>query len=298
MKGLINALKFMLNHPLNRNNKSGAVIRFIKWQIASRLLRRPVLMPLVDNTSLLISKGMTGATGSIYTGLLEFEDMTFILHAIRDQDMFIDVGANIGIYSILAASKGADCIAIEPIPETFKSLIDNVNVNGFFENITTLNLGIGDACGKLKFTSSLDTVNHALSEGESNENIIEVNVEKLDEIIKPSDQKIIIKIDVEGFESKVIDGAEGLLKNQNLQVILMELNGSSERYGFDESVLHKKVIDAGFHSYKYVPFSRKLIDLNNSINSESGNTIYIRDIDLITDRVESAKSFSVLNQTI
>lgn len=46
---------------------------------------------------------MTGATGNWYCGLQEYEDMSFVLHALRPGDLFVDVGANIGSYSILAA---------------------------------------------------------------------------------------------------------------------------------------------------------------------------------------------------
>lgn len=45
---------------------------------------------------------MTGATGNIYVGLHEFEDMAFLLHVLRRTDLFVDVGANIGSYTILA----------------------------------------------------------------------------------------------------------------------------------------------------------------------------------------------------
>ena len=63
---------------------------------------------------------MTGATGNIYTGLHEFEDMMFLLHLLRPGDIFVDAGANIGSYTVLASAVvGAKSISFEPVPPLF-----------------------------------------------------------------------------------------------------------------------------------------------------------------------------------
>jgi hypothetical protein len=73
---------------------------------------------------------MTGATGNIYSGLHEFEDMGFLLHFLRPDDLFVDIGANIGSYTILAsAAIGAATIAFEPVPDTHEWLRLNVAIN-------------------------------------------------------------------------------------------------------------------------------------------------------------------------
>jgi hypothetical protein len=58
------------------------------------------------------TSGMTGATGNLYVGLHEFEEMAFLLHFLRPGDLFADVGANVGSYTILAAvavERGTHC---------------------------------------------------------------------------------------------------------------------------------------------------------------------------------------------
>ena len=73
---------------------------------------------------------MTGATGNIYAGLHEFNDMAFCLHLLRSGDLFVDVGANIGSYTVLASKvAGANSITLEPVPQTFERLKRNVNIN-------------------------------------------------------------------------------------------------------------------------------------------------------------------------
>ena len=73
---------------------------------------------------LIANAGMAGATGNIYVGLREFEDMAFLLHLLRPDDLFVDVGANIGSFTVLASGAvGARSLAIEPIERTFNILI-------------------------------------------------------------------------------------------------------------------------------------------------------------------------------
>jgi predicted RNA methylase len=72
---------------------------------------------------------MTGATQKIYCSLQEFEDMALLLHVLRPGDLFVDVGANVGSYTILAAGVcGANVISIEPVPSTFTHLADNIHL--------------------------------------------------------------------------------------------------------------------------------------------------------------------------
>lgn len=287
---ILNTLRFILNHPLNANRKTASIMRFARWQLSSRLVGAPVAKHFVDRTRLLISPGMTGATQNIYCGLHEFEDMAFVLHALRGTDGFVDVGANIGSYTILAGGAvGARCIAVEPIPETFRHLRDNINLNGLGDRVDALNIGIGKARGVLRFTSSLDSVNHALAELEYGGNSIEVEIERLDDVLSNFEPRII-KIDVEGFETNVIAGAHKVLFRESLLAVIMELNGSGERYGFDEDLLHRRMLEYGFRPFSYLPFERRLVVLDGK-NVHSGNTLYIRNEEEVSSRLRNARKF-------
>ena len=116
LKHFIQLFRFAWNHPLNQGERRTAINRVIRWQLASRMMPGPIALPFVIGTQLFATRGMTGATGNWYCGLHEYEDMSFVLNALRPGDLFVDVGANIGSYSILAGGGGARVIAIEPIP--------------------------------------------------------------------------------------------------------------------------------------------------------------------------------------
>lgn len=90
---LLNTIKFIANHPLNRQQKISSIARFIKWQIGSRLVPGAVVFDWINGSKFLVKTGETGLTGNIYTGLHEFSDMGFLLHFLRNEDLFVDVGA-------------------------------------------------------------------------------------------------------------------------------------------------------------------------------------------------------------
>jgi FkbM family methyltransferase len=290
-------LRFITEHPLNRKRKVASMLRLVSWQLGSRIASGPVTINFVNDAKLLVRPGMTGATGNIYTGLHEFEDMAFVLHVLRTSDLFVDVGANVGSYTILAsAGLGVKTIAFEPIPTTYGHLVDNIDLNGVHDLVTAHNIGVGAERGELIFTSSLDTVNHVLGAAESDIASTKIAVNTLDEMLGES-RPTVIKIDVEGFETRVIDGAGKALSRDTLLAVVMELNGSGERYGFDESTLHARMLGYAFRPFTYSPFTRQLLSLEGK-KSTSGNTLYIKNLERVQERLVSAQPFTVLGHTI
>jgi FkbM family methyltransferase len=231
-----------------------------------------------------VRTGETGLTGNIYTGLHEFQDMGFLLHFLRDEDLFIDVGANVGSYTILACSAiGARGVALEPVPSTYKRLVDNMRLNHLDEKVKCVNKGIGAEEGSIAFTSDSDTTNHAVATGEQHENTVIVEIVTLDSVLN-YEYPSLIKIDVEGYETPVLEGAQKVLKEQTLNAVIMELNGSGTRYGYDESRILELMSDFGFNTYSYNPLNRALINLEGK-NLNSGNTLFIRDKSFVEDRL-------------
>ncbi len=290
---LTKTICFIIRHPLNRGQKWKAIKRFFAWQINTKLNPYPVIYPFAAKSRLFMKKGLTGATGNLYCGLHEFNDMMFLLHYLREADLFIDIGANVGSYTVLGASEvGAKTVCIEPIPKTFQILKENLELNKITSIVTALNIGLGSRKDQLRFTQSFDTINHVASAEEKDS--ITVDVERFDEIFDLT-TNTLIKIDVEGFETEVLEGMSKSITNQNLQAIIIELNGSGKRYGYDESKIHAKLLSNGFAAYTYSPFERTLTAINNH---GTHNTIYIRNIDVVKERISSAKKFQILGKKI
>lgn len=289
--------RFIIDHPLNRTRKLAAIKRYISWQIGSRLVPGAVVIDFVNGAKLLVSPGMAGATGNIYTGLHEFEDMAFVLHYLRPADTFADVGANIGSYTVMAgAAIGAHCIAFEPIPATYAHLKRNIDLNGINSVAVARNVGIGANDGWLTFTSGLDTENHVMCDRDPGDDSIKVEVTRLDAALSGI-EPALIKIDVEGYETRVIDGAATVFSKPSLRAVIMELSGSGLKYGFDEDAVHARMLRYNFRSFAYDPFSRDLIDMHGARQLMT-NTLYVRDLEVVKTRLKTAPTFRVQGQDI
>jgi FkbM family methyltransferase len=291
---LVSLLKFITNHPLNRKSKIKAISRFAKWQINNRLNPYPIVYSYTEKTKLIVQRSMTGATGNLYCGLHEFNDMAFLLHFLRKDDLFVDIGANIGSYTVLAAGHiGASVISIEPVPATFYHLKNNVAINQINDKVVTCNFALGQEKGQLSFTSTLDTMNHVATA--SAPNTIEVPVETLDAILEKEKEPVLLKIDVEGFETNVLKGGARTLQKKQLKAIIIELNGSGAKYGYDERLLHEQLMTYGYHAYQYSPFERELTEIETF---GTHNTIYIKDPAFVKERVKKAEKLKILDRWI
>jgi FkbM family methyltransferase len=290
---LKSTLKFILNHPLNASNKLGALTRFAKWQISTRLNPAPVVHQFTPKAKIFVKKGLAGVTGNIYCGLHDFEDMFFLLHFLRRGDLFLDIGANVGSYTVLASGHcEADSISFEPVPVTYNYLQQNVKLNKMESRVNALNMAVGSREGTIPFTSAFDAINHVAKTRD--DQTIDVPVGVLDFLIGDKNPQLA-KIDVEGYETEVLAGATATLSKPSLKAIIIELNGAGANFGFDESKIHEKLLQFGYKPFRYEPFKRTLIQLNTFGHL---NTIYIKDLPFVTERVKSADKVEILGQAI
>jgi FkbM family methyltransferase len=223
--------------------------------------------------------------------------MAFVLHLLRRDDVFVDVGANVGVYTILAAAVGARSISIEPIKQAFDQLMLNIHLNGICDRVDARRVGVGSKKGTLKFTAALDTTNHVV-DGEETiaTSVCEVSVDTLDGVVAAADP-VLVKIDVEGFETEVIAGAEDVLSRESLLAVIIELNGSARRYNHDEADVYRRMVGYGFAPYAYDPYQRSLKELKGK-NQGAGNTLFVRDAATVRMRLQAAPAFTVLGESL
>ena len=298
MPGLQQIFHHINHHPLAGRHKLKAYYRFISWQLMQSIYPHETVYPFAGDTKLVVKKGLTGATGNIYTGLHEFSDMGFLLHFLRKEDLFFDIGANVGSYAILAGGCiGTRTLAFEPVPSTFEWLQKNIMVNELNSIVKAYNIGISSNEGFLHFTKLHDTVNHVVtaSENKKSEEIIEVPVKSFDAIALREGIPNLVKIDVEGFETEVLKGMMRSLQSTGLRAIIIELNGSGGRYGFDEKLIHEQLLAAGFLPHAYDPFKRELTVLESF---GPDNTIYTRDTDFVKNRLKTAPKIKIFSEQV
>jgi FkbM family methyltransferase len=284
----------LTRHPLNRERKLAAVKRYLRWQLGSLLAPGQVAVEFVDDTLLLGSFGMTSTSCNVYAGLYEWEDMAFVLHLLGPGDLFVDVGANVGVYTVLAAgAAGAHAIAVEPSPDTFAQLKRNVQLNGLDERVALHNLALSDTPGSARFTRGLGAMNRFA--GAADGDTCEVPVTTLDALVGDRAASLL-KIDVEGYETLVLRGAEEFLARPSLRAIVMETNGSGAERGFDEAALSASLVQRGFSLCRYEPFSRTLT-VTGAVGG-FGNSLFVRDLDAVRAQLARAPKHRVHGQLV
>lgn len=287
MHSALRTLRFIARHPLNRNSPLRAIGRFAAWQVAARLQPGASVVPYVGGTRLLVARGMTGATGNVYCGLHEFEDMAFVLHALRPEDLFVDIGANVGSYTVLASGAvGARSISFEPAPRAYRALLDNLRLNDLTARVEARNECLASTPGEAELTADFDTGNHVVAGPHGAGGTVRVPVTTLDIALARHDPAML-KIDVEGYETEVIAGADRTLRLPSLRAVVMELNGSGARYGFDDRHLHERMLRNDFTPATYDPLNRELRPREWHGPTE-GNLLYVRDLQSLRARLVGA----------
>jgi FkbM family methyltransferase len=282
MSALLNLAIFIAGHPLTRDRKLRAFARLISWQVQSRL-QPEVVVPWIEGTRLAARRGMTGATGNIYCGLHEFQDMAFLLHFLRPGDVFADIGANIGSYTVLASGvRRARTIAFEPDPVTFAALSRNVGLNSLADLVKCRNCALGSKIGQIEFTVGLDTTNRVAAETDNRTQT--VRLDTLDHALQ-GEALNLLKVDVEGFECEVVRGAASTLSTPELKAVITE-----DRSSFVTASLQ----ETGFIECYYDPLTRKLA--TEPPQYRSHNALFVRDRDFVQQRLTGAAPVRIFSK--
>jgi FkbM family methyltransferase len=284
-------------HPLMGTWKIAAYKRWLKWQIGSRLVPGAVVVNFVNGTRLCLRPGMHGATMNLYVGLDEYKAMSFVLHFLRPDQVFVDVGANVGVFTILASGVArARTIAFEPTPDSFDGLLLNVKLNSLENYVDCRPIALSNQKGEAFFTRELDTLNHVVLSPTSEPGaMIRVKVSTLDEELAGF-SPAMIKMDAEGYENHILDGASQTFSSPALLALIVEINANCHRYGLTEARLFERILSYGFIAVAYDPVERRLTrcDSWNSDRGAEANTIFVRDISLATQRVKAAPKFKTI----
>lgn len=154
------------------------------------------------------------------------------LRSFDDGDVFFDVGANIGIYSLYCAAIRPNCtiLAFEPHQKNFFRLLDNIKLNGF-TNITPFMYCIGDKSGHVDFVHESEEVGSTGGQMHESWEIGGHACFSLDDFIihgfySPNPNHI--KIDIDGQELKVIRGMRETLKTDRLKSVLIEIGNDRD----------------------------------------------------------------------
>ena len=165
----------------------------------------------------------------------EPETVRWILENVRAGDTLFDIGANNGVYTLLAAAHapGARVVAVEPMAATFARLCENIVLNGFTnvdpycvaiaasQSLGTLNLS------SLEAASSMHSIGEAGLTEQFGEAIVlraGIGLTTIDALTAFAGPPTLMKIDVDGGEDDVLAGASSTLRDPHLRSVIIEFN--------------------------------------------------------------------------
>ncbi len=198
---------------------------------------------------------MLGGHPGMEAGTFEPEEVDLVTRELAEAEVFVDVGANIGLYTCLARRAGRHTIAIEPHSENLRILFFNLAANRWsdvevFPMAVSAAPGIKDLYGSGTGASLVSQWAHN-SAGDQRA----VPVSTLDIVVgaRFGDKKLLIKIDVEGAELDVLDGAAGLLARRPRPTWLVEASFSEHHVGYQSPTFEAVFARFRDHGYEARP---------------------------------------------
>jgi FkbM family methyltransferase len=201
-------LKRTWNHPSNQSRRVRALASAIEWQVEKRVLRHPRDVAYYGFRLRCYPDSQSASNVIYFTPRYNPDEMDFIAAYLRPGDGFLDVGANIGTYALLARSRiGPDgwVDGFEPHPVAARRFRENVERNQLV-NVTVHQAAVGETAGRVAFVATDDVSNRVASSTDVGRRTVEVEVVSLDEVL-PDRRYAMGKLDVEGYETAALRGA-------------------------------------------------------------------------------------------
>lgn len=190
---------------------------------------------------------------------LEDEFLGIVIRGLRAGDVFADIGANIGVFTILSAlavGERGQVVTFEPEAGAYAQLGRNITLNNL-QNVHTFQVALSDenATGKLyleRSVGSLIVSENPPQEGEKYEEVEVVNGDafwKLRSLPVPQ----VVKIDVEGAEYSVLRGLQKTLSNPTVRLVVCEVHPTALPQGTTPLILKEFVKSMGFDDVAELP---------------------------------------------
>ncbi len=277
-------LRFIWTHPEVRGRRVRALVRAVAWQLWQRIFRRPWPVRLSPSIELLCHPHNTAAASVLYCRFPDWREMHLLVDVLRPGDHFVDVGANVGVYSLFASTiPGVEVWAFEPSTLASERAAENIDRNGLGARCHLFRAAVGRSAGTGHVTVGLGTMNRttesAFEGRDAGVPLEAVRIVSLDDVIPVSVHPAVavIKIDVEGQEISVLEGAATLLTNANA-VIIVENNEPDALSGFFAT--------RGFTQCTYDPRTRQIVAQGQSPGQM--NSIYVKHIDAVRRRLAAS----------
>lgn len=235
------------DHPANADRRVAAVASLAARELQTRVTGRPVVVRIGEHSRILARHHEDQSWEIVRANPPDHAEMLFWSRHLRPGSLFVDVGAHVGLYTLWALDRGATAIAAEPSAVMLDKVRANLELNGYHAELVAA--ALADRPGRMRFAGPDRSRAHLVFDdgrAEPDDEGEEVEVRTLDEVLgdRTADG---VKIDVEGAERLVLEGAERALAEHRIAVIQLEWNDCSEGLlGQDREPVAKLLHEAGY----------------------------------------------------
>jgi FkbM family methyltransferase len=246
-------IRLVLHHPSSFENRVRALRRFLFRQMRKRVTSRPLI---IQWEGMLLEVGMhaRAAAAAYYLGRPDWWEFDFIERFVRPGDVAVDVGANVGVYSLFLAQRvgpSGSIIACEPDPDNAAALAANLARN-HLQQVHVVQAAIADREGRVPFAAG----RHTMSRIAENSAVAtcRVPVTTLDTLCAGT-RPLFAKVDVEGAEHLVLRGARALMAAGAPPVWQLEIDPDRRE---QTTHLAHELAASGYRTYAWDAESRTL----------------------------------------
>lgn len=290
-------IKRFISRPDFKDNFLKAIFKRLSWRLKWLFGRDPYIIPFMENLKINLPK--TGPASLIYyQGVSEPNTADFVQRFLREGMTLVDIGAHIGEYTLIAAkSVGSlgQVHAFEPQEQMFPFLKKNVELNKL--NWVTVNRSaVSEKSGEVEFEIFDEPAVSSIRKEkqidiDKNAKFVRVSTTSLDSYWSDRSHRLdLVKVDVEGAEKLVFEGAKELmtLPATKAPTWIFEYAPSSySMFNYQADDLLNMLRNYGYQIYQYCG-AGKIIDFSHN-NSRSGiiNLIAAKDREYLLSLIRS-----------
>jgi FkbM family methyltransferase len=223
----VRELRYVLSSIWHEESNRGQRLRrisfFFAWQFWKRVLGKPVEARLFNGLRIRVYPDCDTSPSALYYSLPNGRCISF-LRRFLDGGTFLDIGANVGLVSLLLADKIEHAILFEPNPSAAERAEENIHLNNL--KFEVFRQALSDAAGavQLEDAGGVSSCNRTVNGFSTTLPTITVNRTTLDQFFREYGTTAIsiVKIDVEGHENSVLRGMKTFLRNERPKLVMFE----------------------------------------------------------------------------
>lgn len=274
--------------PTTRGFRLRALVRLWCWQVWRRFPGGSIELDLSYGARLWLPPWSSLAGVVAAAGTHEPAEQAFFLHFLRPGDGVVDVGANLGLYTVPAIVAGAYVAAFEPVETAREVLLHNIRLNCGEPRAKVFPFALAARQGVGEITTDLESSNRVLGAEHYVGSSTSVLVRTLDDTVAESAEWFdehgcqIMKIDAEGLDAEVLRGAETSISRWKPVLLVEAWAGGKE--------IRSLLGAHGYRVYRYDCDDRSLVEYPDDWGGD-GNLIAVPDSALgeVTGRVASGR---------